>query len=343
MFSVSLRQPSKPTNILPDFRTLVPLPTDFPALGYQDNVLAVGSCFAAEIGDRLVAAKIPTLLNPSGILYHPLAIATLLGRLAKGDRYEEEALFLHRDLWHSDEHHGAFSRVDRQAALNGMNRSFDAAREKLEKATHLLLTFGTAHVYRRRSNGTAVANCHQLPADTFTKERLMANEIVAAMAHALQGAFLGRPHLSVILTVSPVRHLRDGLVANQRSKATLLLAAEQLCQMMLNTHYFPAYEIVMDELRGYRFYAEDMAHPSKVATDYVWERFKTAACTEETQQTMHRVEQLRRAANHRPLHPDTPSHQAFVQQQLSAIENMKTTHPEMNWQTEITQLKNSLQ
>jgi hypothetical protein len=310
-----------------NFRTIVPLPGYDFRIGYQNQVLSMGSCFAEHIGQRLGERHFPSLLNPFGILYNPLSIGQGLERLLRDAPFGPEEQFEHQGLWHTFWHHGAFSGPEQEKALEDINRAYRAAQAFLAHADRLIITLGTAFVFVVRASGTIAANCHKLPSAAFDRRRLSIAEIVAALEPVLLELKSRQPALEVLLTVSPVRHIRDGFVENQRSKAALLLAAAELCSQHRFVHYFPAYEIMMDELRGYRFYASDMLHPSDEAVNYIWQRLAQACFDEPTRQLAQRIEKIRAASLHRPFHPQTPAHQQFLRQQLQQIEALEREFP----------------
>ena len=295
----------------------------------------MGSCFTEHIGAKLAEHKFQVLNNPFGIVYNPISMAQGLERLVAGDQaFTQEALFENAGLWHSWLHHGRFSQPDPEAALAGINQAYQEAVSFLKQTKVLLLTFGTADVFLRTENGQIVANNHKMPAAGFTTRRLSVEEIVTNTLRALQQVKAQNPELQVVLTVSPVRHLRGGLVENQRSKATLVLACAEICVQMPEVHYFPAYELVLDDLRDYRFYAADMLHPSAVAIDYVWQFFVETYLSEKTKQLNARIAKIRAAAQHRPFHAQTPEHQAFVRAQRAAIEALQQEIPDLDFSVE---------
>lgn len=251
-----------------DFRISAKIP-DYPfRIGPSQRGLVLGSCFAAHVGGWLRDGKMPVSVNPFGVQYNPTSIVRTLDRLVSGQPFGEDELFEHDGLWHSPLHHGDFSGPDKKTVLERIERARIDGAGALEKADYLLLTFGTAWVYERQ--GRVVANCHKLPASTFTRRRMTVAETVELLAERIAS----RPALRVILTVSPVIHRGDGLTENQLSKSSLIVAAHELTDRFPEqVHYFPAYEIVTGELRDYRFYADDMCHPSPQAVAYVRERF----------------------------------------------------------------------
>ena len=276
-----------------DFRTA----TEFAPLRYRlrhdARLLVMGSCFAEHMGTRLQQMKWRAVVNPFGVLYNPLSIAEALGRLIDAHRYGEDELAEFPDGgWNTWLHHSRYSHPDRREALDAINNSMEAAAGMLAQADWLVLTLGTAWVYRLKEDGRVVGNCHKVPEREFVRQRLSVDEIVETYVGLLDRLWSVNPGARVLLTVSPVRHLKDGLHGNQLSKATLLLGIEEFlagCPVDLSMNprypaeYFPSYEIVMDELRDYRFYAEDMCHPSQQTVSHIMERFLDWALPDEEQ------------------------------------------------------------
>lgn len=254
------------------FRTEIDIAPLHTRIGYENRTLALGSCFAEQIGVRLARAKFRVTVNPTGILFNPLSIVEALRSYPTPVGREE----LHCDggRWFHFGFHGDFAAPTADEALQRMNAARQAGAEALDTADRVVLTLGTAWVYER--GGEVVANCHRQPAAQFMRRRLTVEEVTEALAAAIEGPLAGR---EIILTVSPVRHLGDGLAGNAASKATLRLAAEQLTERYASVSYFPAYEILTDDLRDYRFYADDLVHPSPQAVAYIWEKFSAAALT----------------------------------------------------------------
>ncbi len=316
------------------FRTVLPpIPGSF-ALTHTDPAVIVGSCFSEHIGERLSAYKFPVLVNPGGILYNPISIARLLERLLDEEADFSDGFFYHQGLWHSWEHHGRYSHPERSVFEEQIRRAHRHAAAFSASATRLFLTLGTAQVFLLRPHGRIVANNHKAPADWFDRRRLSVAEVVESLSEVLEKWKRRRPELEVVLTVSPVRHLRDGLIENQRSKAALLLACDQLSERYPFVHYFAAYELLLDDLRDYRFYAADMVHPSEVAVDYIWEYFAQAFFPPQTAQLVARIARIRTAMTHRPFHPNTPEHRAFARQQYEAVEQIQREHPSLDFSEE---------
>jgi GSCFA family. len=275
----------------------------------------MGSCFAENMGERLRKYGFDSDVNPFGILYNPLSIASSLERLMSGSPFTEAELFQYNGLWHSYAHHGNFSAVTAGETLEKINERLMTAAVRLSDYGVLLVTFGTAWVYRKRDDDRIVANCHKVPERNFTRSRLSVEDITSLWIPLLQKLKQHNPDLRVLFTVSPIRHWKDGAHENQLSKATLLLAIEQLRERC-SVDYFPAYELMMDELRDYRFYAADMLHPSELAIDYIWDRFVASCFDKTTRETMREVEQINRAMSHRPLNPDSEEYLRFRKQTL---------------------------
>lgn len=318
-------------------------PTDIQPLsrriGHDARLLVMGSCFAEHMGTRLQQMKWRAVVNPFGVLYNPLSIAEALRRLIDAHRYGEDELVEFPDGgWNTWLHHSRYSYPDRREALDAINNSMEAAAGMLAQTDWLVLTLGTAWVYRLKEDGRVVGNCHKVPEREFVRQRLSVDEIVETFVALLDRLWSVNPGARMLLTVSPVRHLKDGLHGNQLSKATLLLAVDELCRRMPERCvYFPAYEVLMDELRDYRFYAEDMAHPSKQAVDYVWERFVEHCTDEAAHAFMAEWSKVCRALEHRPFKPDSEQYRAFVRQNMLKIAKLKEKYPYLEVQNEIDQ------
>lgn len=286
-------------------------------IGYENRVLALGSCFAAHIARKLAGAKFRVTENPSGILFNPLSIAAAIRSYADPAPVTRGELGFDGEVWYHFGFHGDFSAPTAEEALGRMNAARQAGADALRTADRVVLTFGTAWVYEHA--GEAVANCHRRPAAEFARRRLSVEEIAETFAELIEGPLAGK---QIILTVSPVRHIGDSLAGNAVSKATLRLAAEQLTERFKCTAYFPAYEILTDDLRDYRFYADDLTHPSPQAVAYVWERFCEALLTPDARALLPRIAEITAAARHRPLHPASEAYRAFCRRQLEAIERL---------------------
>ena len=318
-----------------NFQTSVELPAGLPAIRHADHILLMGSCFAENIGALLSDAKFRLELNPFGILYNPLSISSALREIATKKEYTEKDLFAYRGLWHSPMHHGSFSASTPEETLQHINVRLQQARQAMQQLDWLMLTFGTAYVYEQKETGKVVANCHKLPESNFNRRLLLVDEIVDEYTSLITSLAARNPNLKILFTVSPIRHIRDGMHANQLSKSTLLLAIDRLQQFFpQHVFYFPSYEIVLDELRDYRFYADDMLHPSPLAVRYLWERFSETFFSADTKQIMAEVEDIRRDLAHKPFHPTSEAYQRFLGQIVLKIERLIGKYPYLDFQKE---------
>ncbi len=296
-------------------------------IDYTDRLFMMGSCFAQNIGERVIRAKFRAVANPTGVLFNPLSIAQTLERLhtqrfvTAAELREAEWGYFHFDF------HSSLSGATREATLEQINAAIVSGGEALREADCVVLTLGTAWVYEEAESGRVVANCHKQPQRVFRRRRASVAQIVEALSEALRSSLKDK---HIILTISPIRHVADGLEENSLSKATLRLAVEQIVGAHENVHYFPSYEIMMDDLRDYRFYASDMVHPSAVAVDYIWEIFTQTALSAEAQQLMPQVLRVVRAAEHRAQNPTSEAHRRHCKAQLRAIAEL----PQLDWSEE---------
>ena len=306
-------------------------------MSHSNKLLVMGSCFADHIGGHLERMKFRTVINPYGVLYNPLSIVEGLMRLIECHPFAEGELHEFPDGgWNTWLHHSRYSHPDKRIALAAINESWEAASHSLHEADLLIVTLGTAWVYRLADTGEVVGNCHKMPDRCFVRQRLQVHEIVDSFAAVLDRVWNVNPRLRVLFTVSPVRHLKDGLHGNQLSKSALLLAIDELCGMFSGRcHYFPAYEIVVDELRDYRFYAEDMAHPSNQAVEYVWQCFVECCIDGEAQSFMKQWGKVIRALEHRPFQPCSEQYRQFIRQNMSKVMELKEKYPYLEVRNEI--------
>ena len=318
------------------FFTEIQIPEFSDQMDYSKSMMLFGSCFSENIGQKLLDLKFDVDMNPFGILYNPESIANSLRILLEKRVFTEDNLFQDQGLWNSFYHHSRFSDVDQEAALEKINCRISSSHEFLKKADFLVITFGTAWVYELRKTGQIVSNCHKIPAAEFNRFRLEVSHIDNVYTELLEQIRRFNPDLKVIFTVSPVRHWKDGAVENQISKATLLLAIEQLIKGFGNQacSYFPSYELMMDELRDYRFYAEDMLHISAVAVDYIFERFSKVLITKDSVDISKKVMKVRKAFGHRPVNPNTLEFNEFVVQNLLLINQLTNQFPNLNFMEE---------
>jgi lysophospholipase L1-like esterase len=298
-------------------------------ISYNDKIILIGSCFTQEIGDRLNRLKFNVLQNPNGIVYDPISISRSVLSYIDGKIYNEDDLFYHNEIWHSWQHHSQFSGTDKQAALKRINDSQHLAHEFLKNAKWLVLTLGTAFHYKLANNNEPVANCHKCQSSSFIKTMLTANEINNSFSEMLQRLQSFNPAINIIFTVSPVRHVRDGIVENNLSKSRLLDAIHTLINKKPQSaiQYFPAYELVIDVLRDYRFYDKDLVHPNSIAADYVFERFADAYLDDTNSSTMNEINKWVISEAHRPFNENTAAYSEFRKKQKDKLEEMKKKYP----------------
>ncbi len=307
-----------------DFRIQVRPKKNELKLGHDSRVLSLGSCFADEIGQRLSRFKFQVNVNPFGIMFNPISIVDLISKVLSGIEYNETDLIKHNELYLSWDFHSRMGGLDLQAVLNNINRTARELSTFISSADTLILTFGTSWVYELRETGQIVANCHKVPQSTFLKRLLSVSQIVDEVSRVIGLLRKVRPELKVIFTVSPVRHWKDGAHENTLSKSILHLAVHELITRFSGSVYFPAYEILIDELRDYRFFASDMLHPSSDAVDFIWSLFGQAYFSEATLGVNKEIQQVLAAVNHKPFNPASKTHQDFictVRDKIEVLEN----------------------
>lgn len=302
-----------------------PLPAYPVRLSYKEPVLLVGSCFAEHIGGCLQQHRFNVITNPNGIVFNPISMATQIASYFSAKKYEEADLFHHNGLWHSWIHHGSFAGTEVNDTLARINDAQQEASAQFKNAGWVMLTFGSAWVYERKETGEVVANCHKVPSQHFNKRLLSVGEIVSVYDELLKQEIFANK--KVMISISPVRYVLDGMIENNLGKAVLLQAAHTLVQQHENVFYFPAYEIVIDELRDYRFFDKDLVHPNTLAIEYVWERFAAGVMDEQTQAFVKEVSALNNALQHRPLHPGTDAYAKFKEQTAARLKQLQEKYP----------------
>ncbi len=310
---------------------------EFPGkMEYSSGSVMLGSCFTGEIGEILRQLKFRVDINPFGILYNPVSIANSLKILLEKRFFTPDDLFFKEGRWFSFAHHSRFASEKRGQALEIINGRIQSGSENIRTADYLFLTFGTSWVYELKATGQVVTNCHKVPASEFNRYRLPVEEIFEVYSELLEEIWLVNPRVQVVFTVSPIRHWKDGAIENQISKATLIVAITRILEHFTNQqcHYFPSYEIVMDELRDYRFYATDMIHLSEVAVNHIWEKFEEALVAEESQMIAKEVRSIQKAMMHRPMAVHSPEYENFVTERLKKISNLQEKYPYLNLKPE---------
>lgn len=310
------------------FRTEISLLSTPFQINYAHKILLLGSCFSENIGSWLESHYLDVMVNPFGIIYNPASAANSLRLLLDEKEYQPHDLFKHQGYYHSFDHHSRFSEADPDQMLCHLNQQRRQATRQLREADFLMVTFGTAWVYTLRTEGTVVSNCHKLPEKEFARRALSVTEIVETWTPLLEELFAKNTRLKVLFTVSPIRHLKDTMHGNQLSKATLLLAIDQLQKRFPEqTAYFPAYEILLDDLRDYRFYASDMVHPSEMAIEYIRQKFAESYFSADTKKLFTECEKIRRALEHRPSDPNSVNYKRFLTQNIEKLNQLIDKNP----------------
>ncbi len=325
-----------------EFMLDLSIPVSSELIDHRDGILVMGSCFTEHIGDFLAEHKYQTLQNPNGILFDPVSIANALTAYTKPDHYRNIELYQQGDIYFSWQHHSRFSGLNSEQVKADIIHSQQTAHTFLKSAKWLIITLGTSFHYKLIGKNLSVANCHKVPASNFNKTLLSIEKINSALDNCLHQIFHFNPDLRVIFTVSPVRHIKDGIVENNRSKARLLEVVHHLVNKFDRLYYFPAYELVIDVLRDYRFYKEDMVHPNHQAVSYVIEKFLGAFVNERSRKITEEIEVLIKSMQHRPFQPESQSHQQFLRSNLQRIQQLKQQYPHIDLSAEEAYFNSSL-
>lgn len=314
--------------------TKIPISKTNSPINYSSEIVLLGSCFSDNIGEKLEYYKFQNLQNPLGILFHPKAIETLIAHAIEEKSYSERDLFFYNEQWHCFDAHSKLSNSSKEVLLSQLNQALKTTNQQIKSSTHIIITLGTAWVFRFKKTNTMVANCHKVPQKEFVKELQSVDDISKSLKSMVSLIHAVNSKVSIIFTVSPVRHIKDGFIENTQSKAHLISAIHQfLNQQSLFNHqrstYFPSFEIMMDELRDYRFYAEDMIHPNQIAINYIWEKFQEAWIDSESFKTMDIIDTVQKGMLHKPFNPNSQAHQKFIQSLESLKNQLKSQFPHM--------------
>ena len=314
------------------FKLTLPAKRSERPISYRYSVFLIGSCFSENIGAKLNTHLFKVFENPHGVLFNPISVAQSLSDCINNKHYTEADLFQLNEVWNSWQHHSRFSGINTKDALEKINNSITSAHAFLKTADHIVITLGSAWVYQLNSHapinkGQVVANNHKAPANWFDKKLMKPDELVLLLKQIVQGLLQFNPNLQIIFTISPVRHLREGLVENNRSKAILIHAVHEVIEAVENLEYFPSYEYVIDDLRDYRFYAEDLVHPNYAASNYVWEKLVESYMQEDTQNIMKQLAELQLAMQHKPFFAGSAQHQEFIQNCITKTERLLSLYP----------------
>ena len=315
------------SSMTPFFLTLSPKKSET-SISYSSQLFLMGSCFVENIGQKLAYHKLRTSINPFGIVFHPVALENLLQRIVEQRKFNEDDIFYYNEQWHCFEVHSELSHSDQAHFLDTLNTQLKVSFEQLKQATHVVLTFGTAWGYIRKENEQLVANCHKIPQQHFNKQLSSVIDLESSFKRCFELIHQLNPKAQIITTISPVRHVKDGIIENNRSKAHLLAALHQSIESSALFSYYPAYELVMDCLRDYRFYKADLVHPNDLAIEYIWEHFMHSYLHErDTQKTLKQVGEIQRGLDHKPFNSQSEAHRKFTTSLLKKMKSLKSDYP----------------
>ena len=306
-------------------------------INHSHRLFLIGSCFTEQIGNKLSNCKFQIIDNPNGILFNPISISESIQNYIDNKQYTPDDLFLNNEIWGSWDHHTRFSSVSQDECLSKINQSQSHAHQFLKTTDWILITLGSSFVYELK-DGNVVANCHKVPTDKFNKKLLNSGEIKSCLKSTIESLRIFNPGIKIIFTISPVRHLRDGFIENNRSKSNLINAVHDITNDYSNAFYFPAYELIIDDLRDYRFFAEDMVHPNYQATNYVWEKFIYTCIDDSSKELMKEIGMITSARNHKPFNPTSEQHQQFLKNNLQRSISLQELYPYLNLKEEIAYL-----
>ncbi len=310
--------------------TEVSIPQSDVYIKHQNPILLIGSCFTESIGEKLNDYKFDVHVNPNGIIFNPISVVNSLKRIISNKTFTEQEIKEHNEKWFSFDHHSSFSSFNKDECLDQINGSLTKANEHIKKTKTIFITFGSAWVYEYENNGI-IANCHKIPNKEFSKRLLSVKEILSAFESVQEDL----KEYNIVFTVSPVRHSKDGLHENNLSKSTLLLAINNLVEQNKNYSYFPAYELVIDELRDYRFFKDDLIHPTDLAVSFVWEKFSDCYLKESTVELINEIQKIKTAVRHKPFHYESKEHQEFIKKQMNLTDQLTKQYPFLDFEAEI--------
>ena len=312
-------------------QTQLPLEKQTPAIDYHSKLVLLGSCFAENMAEKFSYYKFQNEVNPLGVLFHPVAILDLLTRAHQNTSYTENDVFFSNGCWQSFRAHSRLNSTSQAEILERLNTALKLTQNQLKSASHVILTFGTAWIYEHIESKTTVANCHKQPQKEFDKSILSVDQLQDAFESISSILKSFNPEVSVVFSISPVRHLKDGFVENNQSKAHLMAALHGVINTTENTHYFPSYELLMDELRDYRFYKEDMVHPNPIAINYIWKKFQSIWIDAEINSIMQEVNQLQKGFAHKPFNPSATEHTLFLSTLAKKAQDLESRFPFMKF------------
>lgn len=304
-------------------------------INVKDTLFLIGSCFTEHMTAQFLQHKFKVLENPHGILFNPISIVNALQDYIQIKEYTIHDLFEYNEIWQSWNHHSKYANINADKGLIAINTAIKEANAHLLKTTYLIITFGSSWAYQLKETGQIVANNHKVPNTCFNKKLIEHHEIEIKISEVLNSLLALNPSMHVIFTISPVRHAREGFVENNISKANLIIAVQNLIKKCKNCYYFPAFEIVIDELRDYRFYAEDLIHPNYQATQYVWQKMRECLIDDESNNWIDIIHEINVAYQHKPFLPNSNLHKEFLKKYALKVKNLKEKYPTINLENEI--------
>jgi lysophospholipase L1-like esterase len=314
-----------------NFRTNILLKPERNQIDYDSKIMLFGSCFSEHIFEKLNYFKFNSNSNPFGILFNPITIEKAITNAINEKTYAEQDIFHLNERWHCFDAHSDLSAIDKNELLQNLNSSIKSTNKKLTESTHLIITLGTSWIYRFIETDTIVGNCHKVPQKKFLKELLSVKKIIASLENIIALIKSVNPTINIILTVSPIRHLKDGFIENSVSKAYLLAAIHQLIDKRKNQFYFPSYEIMLDDLRDYRYYNSDMIHPNETAINYIWEQFQKVWVSEKSNAIMKEIDTIQKGLAHKPFNPSSEQHQQFLENLKNKITAIQKQYPSISF------------
>lgn len=321
------------------FRTQIPILKSSNPIDYNSKVLSFGSCFAENMADKFDYFKFQNKTNPFGIIFNPVSIERIIKKVVQQELFTEKDVFFHNERWHCFEVHSDLSNSDRGELLETLNKAIEVTNHQLKNSSHIIITYGTSWIYRNVESEQIVANCHKVPQKQFSKELLSVDVIQKSIQNTIDLIRSINSNVQFIFTVSPVRHIKDGFIENQLSKSHLFAAIHKILNVchpersrrLLTIEYFPSYEIMMDELRDYRFYAEDMLHPNQMAIDYIWKLFSENYILPESILIMQEVDEIQKSLRHRSFNPESEQHQKFLAKLQQKIKSLSEKLPNIKF------------
>ena len=316
------------------FRTQIPILKSNSPIDYNSKIFSFGSCFAENMAQKFDYFKFQNETNPFGIIFNPVSIERIIRRVVEQKLFTEKDVFFHNERWHCFEAHSDLSNWDREELLETLNKAIEVTKHQLKDSSHIIITYGTSWIYRNVESEQIVANCHKVPQKQFSKELLLVDVIQKSIQNTIDLIRSINSNAQFIFTVSPVRHIKDGFIENQLSKSHLFAALHSILKSKiynLKSDYFPSYEIMMDELRDYRFYGEDMLHPNQMAIDYIWKLFSENYILPESILIMQEVDEIQKSLRHRSFNPESEQHQKFLAKLQQKIKSLGEKLPHIKF------------